>query len=716
MEDESGTLYDFKGYYEAEQDQVYYVLRETDTPAGYRPVPDIYLMYDPEDDVLKVMNPWNTGAVGNFSAEVYRMGETLKYQNEDGQGASQEISLNKAKKGIVLAVPMTIVKRSPEGSQDDETNWRPIYGTNLDGFVMADTNQSAANNTETMRKRMLKAALYQIHASQNDPEHYQSWYLSWSDEENGYLGTLSDLPGTPDRYYHTAEDTSADLAMTYYFVDGSVFDGADDAESKLEKLETAVSDALKDHETLDAAIDETADKLLSSFRQLNPECFRSSYGSLIYIPQAVNTLAVQAVGENGNPLEGVEFGLYESDDDTVYASGTTDSEGRLLFSAAADGNTKGQVNVPLVADGFFEENQVAYYLKVTDENRKNDTEIPVYVTTDRGVYVDAGSAEDKVSVQSGLGKLLGTMNRYAVKDGIDVTLRDITLEAGGTHTHTQKGEDDKELALHYGLDSALLDYGVHEKGILPVLITEEGEAFGKAYQNYDAHSGDNDAFNTGAFKMELDDGIELSALFTGSTTVVVGCAEEKTPPVTPPVTPPEEGDGNDSGDDPGGDSENEDGSGDSGDGDSSHSTGGNSGSHSSGGSSGSESGSSRSSVPAYYTRGIWSEDENGWTFRRGDGTAAISGWIYTDWNGEYGWYYFDENGRMKTGWLEYEGETYYLNPESVGIRGRMITGWKEIDGKWYYFSDISDGKRGKMLKGTETPDGYQVGADGVWIR
>lgn len=46
----------------------------------------------------------------------------------------------------------------------------------------------------------------------------------------------------------------------------------------------------------------------------------------------------------------------------------------------------------------------------------------------------------------------------------------------------------------------------------------------------------------------------------------------------------------------------------------------------------------------------------------------------------------------------------------------MKTGWKEIEGKWYYFSDISDGKRGKMLKGTETPDGYQLGADGVWIR
>ncbi|MDO4265490.1 MAG: discoidin domain-containing protein [Eubacteriales bacterium] len=138
--------------------------------------------------------------------------------------------------------------------------------------------------------------------------------------------------------------------------------------------------------------------------------------------------------------------------------------------------------------------------------------------------------------------------------------------------------------------------------------------------------------------------------------------------------------------------------------------------HSSGGSSGGGSSTMRRAVPEYYTSGNWSEGETGWTFRLTDGTAAVSRWIYTNWNREYGWYFFDENGLMKTGWIELDGETYYLNPESEGIRGRMITGWKQIEGKWYYFSDVSDGKRGRMLKGTETPDGYQVGADGVWVQ
>ena len=44
--------------------------------------------------------------------------------------------------------------------------------------------------------------------------------------------------------------------------------------------------------------------------------------------------------------------------------------------------------------------------------------------------------------------------------------------------------------------------------------------------------------------------------------------------------------------------------------------------------------------------------------------------------------------------------------------GNYITSsWKEIEGKQYYF-----GADGYMLVNTTTPDGYKVGADGVWIQ
>ena len=46
----------------------------------------------------------------------------------------------------------------------------------------------------------------------------------------------------------------------------------------------------------------------------------------------------------------------------------------------------------------------------------------------------------------------------------------------------------------------------------------------------------------------------------------------------------------------------------------------------------------------------------------------------------------------------------------------MKTGWQIIDEKWYYFSTVSDGFKGSLQVNTTTPDGYKVGADGVWIQ
>ena len=77
----------------------------------------------------------------------------------------------------------------------------------------------------------------------------------------------------------------------------------------------------------------------------------------------------------------------------------------------------------------------------------------------------------------------------------------------------------------------------------------------------------------------------------------------------------------------------------------------------------------------------WEKDETGWWYRYADGNYPSSRWAKI--NGK--WYFFDENGYMKTGWIKYKT-------------------------KWYYCDES-----GAMLTGTETPDGYSVGADGVWI-
>ena len=46
----------------------------------------------------------------------------------------------------------------------------------------------------------------------------------------------------------------------------------------------------------------------------------------------------------------------------------------------------------------------------------------------------------------------------------------------------------------------------------------------------------------------------------------------------------------------------------------------------------------------------------------------------------------------------------------------MMTGWVIIDGYYHYFNPNSDGSRGRLYMNEMTPDGYQVGGDGKWIK
>ena len=64
---------------------------------------------------------------------------------------------------------------------------------------------------------------------------------------------------------------------------------------------------------------------------------------------------------------------------------------------------------------------------------------------------------------------------------------------------------------------------------------------------------------------------------------------------------------------------------------------------------------------------------------------------------------------MKTGWEKVDGNWYYMASSA-----KMVTGWCEVNGKWYYFSKASN-SLAQMLY-SPTVDGYQLGADGAWIK
>lgn len=114
----------------------------------------------------------------------------------------------------------------------------------------------------------------------------------------------------------------------------------------------------------------------------------------------------------------------------------------------------------------------------------------------------------------------------------------------------------------------------------------------------------------------------------------------------------------------------------------------------------------RSGVWAYVNNGV--RYQNRWACifnpyaRTGDGQR------------QYDWFYFDNDGHLKTGWFADQGGlVYYLNPLSDGTKGRMVTGWAQIDGYLYYFDNVEgSGRMGALYRNSRTPDGHYVDEQG----
>lgn len=117
--------------------------------------------------------------------------------------------------------------------------------------------------------------------------------------------------------------------------------------------------------------------------------------------------------------------------------------------------------------------------------------------------------------------------------------------------------------------------------------------------------------------------------------------------------------------------------------------------------------------------GTWQQDARGWWFRRNDGSWPAREWLECVWNGVSNWYYFNAEGYVDAGWFtDADGQRYFLHDQHDGKFGYMYTGWNQIGGSWYYFNtETRDGRsKGSLFMNGTTPDGYEVGADGVWVQ
>ena len=89
----------------------------------------------------------------------------------------------------------------------------------------------------------------------------------------------------------------------------------------------------------------------------------------------------------------------------------------------------------------------------------------------------------------------------------------------------------------------------------------------------------------------------------------------------------------------------------------------------------------------------WQKVNGKWYFLDEYG-AMKTGWIFD--SSYNGWFLLSANGDMLTGWQKVDGKWYYLE-----ANGKMHTGWLQQNGKWYFL----DLENGDMYIGTHTIGG-----------
>lgn len=505
-----------------------YILREIETPEGYVTQGDIHIKYQAKTGTLDVINKWETGAVDGFDARV-TMTTDLYYANKQNPGEKDKekdkVPEDVARKGLIVAVPL--YNPAAEGLKAKE-GWQALYGSVYKGFKAVSYDKENKNLQERYLKMIIEASIAQF----SDPE-YERWNLNWNDDLQRYEGTFSHLPGSVERYVFVDRD-KGDMVMAYYLFtpEDGLFEDDDTIKENAKLAELASEPNAKD----------IVDKYYKNIRLLNLDDFNRQFYTNMYISNKVRDLSILKVDENRNPIQGAEFTLYSDEGCTTpVAKGITDENGYLSFSAEYKGNnaSTSRVYYPLAQniDENGKTSEKHLWMKETKAPEGydiNPTVTKVLVSND-GIYVDAGTKYDNVSVAKGIGKLVKTMLRYASDDVVNVTLRDIiatkykyngALKEDGfpnvsEANNWKKDESEEPLNLHFGLDSAILDYGVHEANRKPVFETDEGWISVGVKQNYEYKDDKSNAIKENISNEKIAD------LFTGSTVVIV--KNEKTP-------------------------------------------------------------------------------------------------------------------------------------------------------------------------------------------
>ena len=580
--DENGVIhpFNFADRYSADR-TVFYILKETKAPDGYRTLPeDIVLYFNPDTAMLKVVNRYQTGAYASFLSSILETGSFTygAFSELSGNIEQSEIEVDDSSKenGLVIAVPMLLQKDMSIDTQEHTGKWITLYGSNTAGFKTVIPEERTA---VAWRTAILKTLLYQC-SNEELPE----WYLQWNDETMRLDGTLNDLPGQADRYALNNSE-NPDMKMVYGVIEPYALSKlgitGETSEERYHALGAYVQEEIRKElerfdETSGKSQEEVIDEVISGicenirkvpsdgssyaedgepkqrgFSFLNTDQFERNFRSIIYIPNEQRELRVRKIDEDGKSINGATFTLYKNtggnSTDNVAASGVTATvdgqDGVLIFMPSPPKDQNGNVLPGYAQMPWAVSDCTQFILKETKAPQGykiNETEIPVILGV-YSIYADAGSKDDGITVMAGVGKLMQTMTKYAADDMVNITLRDITAIAQTQESLSVKEwsndgwEDDKlegtgdidalrSMNLHYGINK-VVNYGLHDedggKTMNPFFVTDTGFLRARIVQNGAALKGDTIYHDANVVNWDDLGDMNITSLFSQSNIVVV---------------------------------------------------------------------------------------------------------------------------------------------------------------------------------------------------
>lgn len=452
----------------------YFVLKETDLPAGYRSSltssttamsGELHLQYKeaaasgsggvvvaPQTTVTMAdgVTQW-TGSRMWLNGGYLAAKETISLSKETKDNKDKPIS-----SGTTFAV---VLKRTDKSKADtDENAWTAVTGNPLDGYMLCSAHGipgavEAAKSADT--------SVFDV------------------DTKGDYVVTVRSLPGDIEKYAAMMTDKSkAEYTVAVYHTTASSLAGA--------------------------TIDNTS---MVQYQTINRQ-----FSTVIHLTNVQNRLFVQKVDDLGKPVNDATFQLYQAKDVTgnspsTYAikPGAEPYDTVKANDATYPYEIKGAACFPLDSVNHKPLIKGTYYLResVSPDGYEINNTITKVIVDDSGVYVDAGEKGDGVLSVSGPGSLIASLAQFGSPDSIDNTLTHIkgklqsaAVDASGNLTWGPTSPTDNWMHMRYdkttqGAKTVLryVEDGGDRNGQLATIFADTGINRMALYQDDDATNG-----------------------------------------------------------------------------------------------------------------------------------------------------------------------------------------------------------------------------------